>query len=677
VVLGGRYRLMSMLGEGGVAAVWRARDMRTGVLRAVKLLPPSSSGSQLRAQRLLREGRVMMRLRHPHIVRVYDAGDSPFGPWYAMELIPGGTLEDHVRREGRLRPSVAVRWMLETLEGLAAAHAVGVIHRDVKPSNLLIDENDRVVIADFGIALVGDSATRETRTGAMLGSMLFMAPEQRLDARSVGSSADIHAVGATLFYAVTGGTPVDLFLTPHDSPRWDGVPAPLRSVVQRAVDIEPERRYPTAEAMAAALHEAQLFLSHDDLTPERASHVDLATPDRSETITLAAPKAADDARPVLVVAADARVRATLQRWLVEAGHAVVAVPDVASALPGITADPPVVALVDLPPGRADVLAPLLALQRLARPPEMVALTAAGDVGTVVRAIRAGAVDALPHPLEPGPVLACVASAAASAPPPVVAPPAPTVIRFGAMSSVAPQMAGPFRALERLAVGSTPVLVLGAPGTGRSAAARSVHLEGPRRGAPLVVISAARLAARTGDAVAGLEEAWAAASGGSLVIDDLDDLTPAAGRWLGRRLAAAPPPGDDETELDDLVRVLATSSVSPDALWPGPDGEALARRFERGTVTLPRLLDRDGDLGHLTTLLLQSAATRLGRRTPLLQDDALAAWRRHGWPRNVRELEDATARVVAVAGDVVRLDDLPPSVRGVAPPSALARDGRSP
>jgi serine/threonine-protein kinase len=248
-----RYEVHGELGQGGTATVYRARDTVLGRDCAVKVLLDVGQGEagQHRRQRLQTEAHALARLDHPRVVRVFDLGDHDGRPYLAMELLQGGSLADRLAQHGPLRPAEAVDRLLEVLEALEAAHHAGIVHRDVKPHNVLLRPDGTAALADFGIARQHDRAL--TRTGIALGSHDYMAPEQRVDARHAGPGADIYGAGCTLYHLLTGDTPVDLYLAPDHSPRFDGVPPPLRQVVRRATAVDPADRYPSAQAMASAL----------------------------------------------------------------------------------------------------------------------------------------------------------------------------------------------------------------------------------------------------------------------------------------------------------------------------------------------------------------------------------------------------------------------------------------
>ncbi len=250
----GRYVLGERLGQGGMAVVVVAHDTALGVDRAVKLLQPHGKRRATLRRRLKAEARAMARLNHPNILAIHDVGVEDGIDYVVMDLALGGSLHDLVR-DGPLDPWVACSLMIQVLSALGAAHAQGIVHRDVKPHNVLMDLNGRAMLADFGIALLAGEE-RRTRTGVAMGSLAYMPPEQRLDAAGVGPRADLYAVGSTLYALITRRNPVDLFLAGPGSERWNGVPEPLRPILLRAVKMDPGQRWPDAGSFAHALLEA-------------------------------------------------------------------------------------------------------------------------------------------------------------------------------------------------------------------------------------------------------------------------------------------------------------------------------------------------------------------------------------------------------------------------------------
>jgi hypothetical protein len=210
-VVAGRYELLDPIGHGAMGTVWRARDLRLDREVAVKevCLPGPSTPqdrSVLRA-RSLREARVAARLTHPGVVTVHDVIEAEGGPWLIMELVPSRSLAQVLAEDGPLSPARAAAMGATLLEALGSAHAAGVVHRDVKPGNILVTPEGRAVLTDFGIAtLHGDP--RLTQAGMVMGTPGFCAPE-RIRGEPASPASDLWSLGATLYAAVEGRGPFE------------------------------------------------------------------------------------------------------------------------------------------------------------------------------------------------------------------------------------------------------------------------------------------------------------------------------------------------------------------------------------------------------------------------------------------------------------------------------------
>jgi hypothetical protein len=258
-LVAGRYRLDRPLGGGAMGTVWRGHDTRLGRDVAVKevVLPPSLPDGERRVlrERTFREARVAARLHHPCAVEVYDVVEAGDHPCLVMELVEARTLAEVVRDGGPLAPREAARVGLALLGALDAAHRAGVLHRDVKPGNVLVTHAGRVVLSDFGIATSVDDV-RVTSTGLLLGSPAYMAPE-RARGREPGPPSDLWSLGATLYACVEGRPPFEgddpltvltkVVAEPPPPPLSAG---PLAPVLLGLLDKDPERRLDAAGARA-------------------------------------------------------------------------------------------------------------------------------------------------------------------------------------------------------------------------------------------------------------------------------------------------------------------------------------------------------------------------------------------------------------------------------------------
>jgi serine/threonine protein kinase len=208
-VVAGRYRLRRLLGRGGMGAVWLASDQALHRPVAVKQLLLSGLATDVERRaaraRLLREARLAARVDHAGTVRVYDVAEETGDPWIVMEALPGRTLQAALRDDGPLPVGQVTSLGLHLLEALEATHRAGIVHRDVKPSNVQLCGGQRVVLTDFGIASTTEDGAG-TATGGIVGSPAYMAPEQ-VHGDKVEPASDLYSLGATLYAAVEGRSP--------------------------------------------------------------------------------------------------------------------------------------------------------------------------------------------------------------------------------------------------------------------------------------------------------------------------------------------------------------------------------------------------------------------------------------------------------------------------------------
>jgi serine/threonine protein kinase len=267
--LGEGYRLQALIGQGSMGAVYRAQSV-TGAELAVKTLSSEIMGEQT-AQRFLRESQLVRRLKHPHVVRTLDSGvDATTGLMFlVMPLLKGRDLDRVLEELGALEPETGVRIALQAARGLSAAHRIGIIHRDVKPGNLILDEEDGEIVVrvcDFGIAKQLGSESSLTETGSQLGTPDYVSPEQLKSSKHVDERTDVWSLGATLYQMLCGAAPfahidsvydlITAILTedvPHLQDRAPWLDASLSLIVHKALQREPDRRWATLEDMADAL----------------------------------------------------------------------------------------------------------------------------------------------------------------------------------------------------------------------------------------------------------------------------------------------------------------------------------------------------------------------------------------------------------------------------------------
>ena len=309
-IIGDRYQLGRVIGRGGMATIHEAMDLRLERPVAVKLLRPEAAADADLADRFRREALAATVLRHPNIVACLDTGTDDGQPYLVMDLVDGEDLAARLKRGGRLAPTHAARIGLDVARALGVAHVRGIVHRDVKPGNILLASDGRAMVTDFGIARLAADA-EAARPGTTLGSVHYFSPEQAKGATTTPAS-DVYGLGLVLYEAMTGarafgGETTDAIAlarigaTPP-SPRSirPEVPVDLDAVVRRALAPEPGDRYANGNAMATAL-EAAMQTADDaspttivstpvvaDVPPEPSTHPE--RPARARPRTTAAPR---------------------------------------------------------------------------------------------------------------------------------------------------------------------------------------------------------------------------------------------------------------------------------------------------------------------------------------------------------------------------------------------------
>src|ERR687891_504320 len=263
-LISGRYRLIGPLGEGGMATIWRAVDEQLDREVAVKILRPQFSSDPGFSARFKQEARAAGGLSHPNIVGVYDYGtDGADGePYIVMELVHGSDLAAILHERGALSVTDSVRIAIGVADALEVAHRRGIVHRDVKPGNIMITDGGDVKVTDFGIARAVSEASM-TVTGTTLGSVHYFSPEQARGDEVTGAS-DVYSLGIVLFEMLTGRRPFEgdsaagvalkrLNEDPPPPSTYRPVPSGLSAIVMRALERDPAPRFPDAGSMAEAL----------------------------------------------------------------------------------------------------------------------------------------------------------------------------------------------------------------------------------------------------------------------------------------------------------------------------------------------------------------------------------------------------------------------------------------
>jgi len=269
-ILAEKYRAERVLGAGAMGVVVRVRHLESSEIFALKFLRPSVARDPSATARFLREAQAAGRIQNPHVVRISDVGTLGTGiPYLVMEYLEGITLEARLKSGPPLDVETACDFALQACEGLAAAHATGIVHRDIKPANLTLcprpEQSELLKILDFGVSKIIDENQGLTRTQTALGSPLYMSPEQMRSARTADARADQWSLGAVIYRMLTGKLPfsapslprvcvlvMEGSFAPMSTLRPD-LPAPLVAAVERCLKVEPNERHADVADLAQAL----------------------------------------------------------------------------------------------------------------------------------------------------------------------------------------------------------------------------------------------------------------------------------------------------------------------------------------------------------------------------------------------------------------------------------------
>ncbi|MFD8982890.1 Stk1 family PASTA domain-containing Ser/Thr kinase [Streptomyces sp. NPDC059564] len=295
-VLDGRYRVDARIAAGGMATVYRTVDTRLDRVLALKVMHPALAADAAFVDRFIREAKSVARLAHPNVVAVFDQGtDGPY-TYLAMEYVSGCTLRDLLRERGALQPRAALDIFEPVLAALGAAHRAGFVHRDMKPENVLIGDDGRVKVADFGLVRSVDQATNTT--GSILGTVSYLAPEQ-IENGVTDTRVDVYACGVVLYEMLTGskphtgGTPAQVLYqhlnedVPPPSAAVPGLPDVLDALVAHATARAPEQRPADAAALLGLAREARARLSDaelDSVPPQARAEERASSEDRTGVI---------------------------------------------------------------------------------------------------------------------------------------------------------------------------------------------------------------------------------------------------------------------------------------------------------------------------------------------------------------------------------------------------------
>src|SRR5579885_2139868 len=263
----GSLEVVEQIGQGGMATVYKAYQPALDRFVAIKVLPAAYAKDHTFMERFVREARSIAKLYHPHILPVHDFGEQDGTTYIVMEYVAGGTLKRRLKPNQPMPLQDAIDLILQACQALDCAHQNGIVHRDVKPGNMLLRNDSFLLLSDFGIVKILESNTVLTRTGVGIGTPQYMSPEQGTGSPNVGPRSDLYSLGIVLYQAVTGrvpfGAPGDQPLAislkhvneplPPPSQFAPGLPPMVEQVILRSLEKDPDRRYQTATEMIEAL----------------------------------------------------------------------------------------------------------------------------------------------------------------------------------------------------------------------------------------------------------------------------------------------------------------------------------------------------------------------------------------------------------------------------------------
>ncbi|HEY2946116.1 MAG TPA: serine/threonine-protein kinase [Vicinamibacteria bacterium] len=403
-IVGDRYEILSPLGRGGMGAVYRAHDRVLDETVALKVLRGDVASAPEMAKRFRSEIKLARRVAHPNVCRIYEYGEDGPRQYISMELVEGTNLKEVLKRRGPLPAAEACGLAAQVADGLAAIHRVGIVHRDLKTLNVMIDAQGAAKVMDFGIAKKVEADGTPAPSGSyVVGSPEYMSPEQARG-QPVDFRSDIYALGIIVFELFTGrvpfrgDTPVATLLMhietppPLDGPGAAAIPSSVRPVLRKALAKDPADRYAGAQEMADALRAAR----DDTLGPRSAPRAPISTDRRRSRIALAAIALVTIAVLGLLYRGGVGLRATPEETA-----APVAVPTTTTTLPAIPASSPLASpapeAVSTPPGPSARRSPLATPAAGASPSPTAVSTPTATTATIPPSPAAAAAPATPSP----------------------------------------------------------------------------------------------------------------------------------------------------------------------------------------------------------------------------------------------------------------------------------------
>gem|GEM_PF-229145 len=667
----GQFEIVEKVGEGGMGEVWLAEDAVLERRVVLKFLPAYLSAADSEEARFLQEARAAARLNHPNIVQVHEMGEADGRPFIVMEYIEGGSLRNRLKEaEGVPIPiPEVVDWMLQAAEGLSEAHGKGIIHRDIKPGNLMLGPKGQVKITDFGLARI-KSSPRLTESGAVVSTAAYASPEQ-VKGIDVDHRADLFSLGVTFYELLTGVNPFladDLHAVYYAiTARDPDAPSSLRGDVSSEIDEitirllqkSPEERYQSAEEISSDLKGIVAGL-------DEISGVEPATEPSGEV-----------KRRIVIADDDGEIRQTIAGLLETEGWEVRQAENGQEAIELVRERVPMAVLLDLSMPVKDGQETLEELKVFVPELPVVVLTGRGDIERAVSAMKAGAFDFLTKPPDPEHLLLVLDRSVENRMREIELAESRLRIqsRFTLVGGKSPAMAAFLDKLGRATVSDSTVMLIGETGSGKELAARTIWSRGRRAAAPFIAVNCGLLpddyielalfgfeSESPGDGRGDKRGRVEEADGGTLFLDKIEELPPVVQSQFVNVLEAGEyrRVGGRGTRSTDLRLIAATTTDLKERVDIGYFREDLYHHLSVVVLEVPPLRECREDLPDMVDHYLKQLCTEMGKPVPELSEETWDRLRSYNWPGNNRELRNTLERALVLSNEgVISPEFLPP------------------
>ncbi len=659
----GQFEIVKKIGEGGMGEVWLAEDTLLERKVVLKFLPRHLSVTDSDEARFLQEARAAARLNHPNIVQIHEMGEVDERSFIVMEYMEGGSLRNRLNEvEGGPIPiPEIVDWTLQTSEGLKEAHNKGIIHRDIKPDNLMLGPKGQVKITDFGLARI-KSSPRLTQSGAMMNTAAYASPEQ-VKGIDVDHRSDLFSLGATFYELLTGENPFNagdlhaiyyaITAKDPDSPsslRSDVSPE-LDEIVIQLLQKNPEERYQSAEEIAS------------DLKAIAAGR------EKSSGIEPEVESSEEVKRRIVIADDDSEIRQMIAELLETEGWEVQQAENGQEAIELVRERVPMAVLLDLSMPVKDGQETLEELKVYIPELPVVILSGEGDIERAVSAMKSGAFDFITKPPDSEHLLLVLDRSIENRMRDIEL--AESRLRnqskFILVGGKSPTMAAFIDKLGRATTSDSTTMLIGETGSGKELAARIIWSKGRRAAAPFIGVNCGLLpddyiemtlfgfesespSDDRGEKRGRVEEA----DGGTLFLDKIEELPPVVQSQLVNVLEAGEfrRVGGRGTRSTDLRLIAASTADLNERVEAGDFREDLYHHLSVVILDIPPLRECKEDLPDMVDHYLEQLCTEMGKPVPELSEEIWDCLRAYNWPGNNRELRNTLERALVLSTEGV-------------------------